>query len=238
VENSWAREMDMERFLMENLRSRVSRRVLAEQHLALTQQLVKDASSAETDGTRVGIVDTAASAEEMAQESVESARRMTAERLRMDVEDLSMVRVCMPEKTDEVRFACIPGHVKYVLHEVLCNSLRFTVQKYTGKTVLPEVVVTVVEGEKDVVFRVSDQAGGFENTVGGVMRSGRVPTMMERSYDAGTDGLGLGLMMGRVYAEYWDGRLMVESLPGWGSDVYIKLGRLGNRMENLGGSKV
>jgi signal transduction histidine kinase len=40
-------------------------------------------------------------------------------------------------------------------------------------------------------------------------------------------GLGYGLPLGRAYAEYFGGGIAVQSLWGWGTDVYVKLNGLG-----------
>ena len=40
-------------------------------------------------------------------------------------------------------------------------------------------------------------------------------------------GLGYGLPLGRAYAEYFGGGLSVQSLSGWGADVYLRLRGLG-----------
>lgn len=41
-------------------------------------------------------------------------------------------------------------------------------------------------------------------------------------------GLGYGLPLGRAYAEYFGGGIAVQSLYGWGCDVYLRLKGLGN----------
>ncbi|KAK6430131.1 hypothetical protein LTR95_013721 [Oleoguttula sp. CCFEE 5521] len=47
-------------------------------------------------------------------------------------------------------------------------------------------------------------------------------------------GLGYGLPLGRAYAEYFGGGIAVQSLFGWGTDVYLSLRGVGSReMDNL-----
>lgn len=41
-------------------------------------------------------------------------------------------------------------------------------------------------------------------------------------------GLGYGLPLGRAYAEYFGGGIAVQSMHGWGTDVYLSLKGLGN----------
>ncbi len=45
--------------------------------------------------------------------------------------------------------------------------------------------------------------------------------------------LGLGLAMCKVYADYWNGDLVMHSLNGYGTDTYLKLGKLGHTQDKL-----
>lgn len=52
--------------------------------------------------------------------------------------------------------------------------------------------------------------------------------------DLGQVHLGMGLPMSRIYAEYWGGELQVQTMEGYGTDVYVRIPRLGTKAENLG----
>lgn len=45
--------------------------------------------------------------------------------------------------------------------------------------------------------------------------------------------LGMGLPLSKVYAEYWDGRIDLQSLEGYGCDAFLRISRLGNQSERL-----
>jgi pyruvate dehydrogenase kinase 2/3/4 len=45
--------------------------------------------------------------------------------------------------------------------------------------------------------------------------------------------LGIGLPMCRVFAEYWAGSLELQSLEGYGTDVFLHIPKLGNKNEQL-----
>ncbi|KAF4712165.1 hypothetical protein FOZ62_017489 [Perkinsus olseni] len=51
-------------------------------------------------------------------------------------------------------------------------------------------------------------------------------------------GYGFGLPLSRLYAKYFGGDLHVQSLYGYGTDVYVNLNHLGNKreMDSLTGS--
>jgi hypothetical protein len=152
-------------------------------------------------------------------------------------------------------FACIPDHVEYALHELLRNSMRATLQKRQAaveadpslaRTPLPPIRVTVAEGPADLIFRVSDQGGGINSNdcarlwhfgSDGFRAFETVPELAGKVGEEATRPkvrLGIGLLMARVYAEYWGGGLDLQSMPGWGVDAHLRVSKLGNRLENLG----
>ena len=45
--------------------------------------------------------------------------------------------------------------------------------------------------------------------------------------------LGIGLPMARVYAEYWGGSLQQTTMEGYGTDMFLHIEKLGNRLEQL-----
>ncbi len=51
-------------------------------------------------------------------------------------------------------------------------------------------------------------------------------------------GLGYGLPLGRAYAEYFGGGIAVQSLWGWGTDVYLSLRGVGRMESNDDGPKI
>ena len=51
-------------------------------------------------------------------------------------------------------------------------------------------------------------------------------------------GLGYGLPLGRAYAEYFGGGIAVQSLWGWGTDVYLSLRGVGRMESNDEGPKI
>jgi hypothetical protein len=167
---------DAERFLMEALRSRVSRRVLAEQHVALTEQLKGKIPS-----TRIGLVDTRCRARDLLHNIMKSNSVVVKGQL-------------------DCEFVSIPKHAELAIGQAIANATQRTDQ----------AEVTVAEGASDVVFRVSDKAGGVAE-----------------------EELGQKLLLARVYTEYWGGAVRWMSLPGWGTDVYLQICKRGTRFENI-----
>jgi hypothetical protein len=145
----------------------------------------------------------------------------------------------------------ISAHVEYMLTEILGNALRFTYLRRQRCNDDHAVIVTVAEGESDLVFRISDRAGGIPEYVkdptqvvmGISSTSSALPSshpcdsmMVDRqSAKPIAPHLGIGLLMARVYAEYWGGDIAWKGLNGWGTDVYIRLGSRGTRYESVSG---
>lgn len=63
----------------------------------------------------------------------------------------------------------------------------------------------------------TDQAGGTSQVTDGIqaITNGGNPSSIA--------GLGYGLPLGRAYAEYFGGHIAVQSMHGWGTDVYLSL---------------
>ncbi|KAG1248279.1 hypothetical protein G6F68_013856 [Rhizopus microsporus] len=40
--------------------------------------------------------------------------------------------------------------------------------------------------------------------------------------------------MSKIYAEYWGGELQMITMDGYGTDVYVRIPKLGTSIENLG----
>lgn len=45
--------------------------------------------------------------------------------------------------------------------------------------------------------------------------------------------IGIGLPMSNIYARYFGGSLELVSLDGWGTDVYVRLPKLGTNLEGI-----
>lgn len=78
---------------------------------------------------------------------------------------------------------------------------------YSFTTFGDEDLLDLSNGNVDALNAISGAAGGAESS--------------------SLAGLGYGLPLGRAYAEHFGGSIMVQSLWGWGTDVYLKLRGLG-----------
>ncbi|KAF9966200.1 hypothetical protein BGZ70_003013 [Mortierella alpina] len=151
----------VDQFMNKMLRSRISRRVLAEQHISLTANY-NSPNHMMTDRGFIGIIYTHCNPREI----VERTALLAAETCRQALGGGGAIRppkVILDGNLD-AEFSYIPDHIEYILYELLKNSMRFvmlngTRDKRTNE--LPPIHITVCEGTHDIVFRVSDKGGGI-----------------------------------------------------------------------------
>ncbi|KAG0768121.1 hypothetical protein G6F57_005262 [Rhizopus arrhizus] len=247
---------NLDLFLNRTLRSRISRRVLAEQHLTLTKAC--EDQWGHGDGY-VGIIFVHCSAQQM----IKRVKGLVYQHIQTyHKKETNSQKLLPPEievtihpngQDNEFVFAYVPEQLEYILYELLDNAVRFTMKKYSH-TNYPPIKVTVSANDSNVYFRVSDQGGGitrnrYERIWSYQARAKvgdfnafkaveKIPvTINERANQAsqmGSHRLGIGLTMSKIYAEYWGGELQMITMDGYGTDVYVRIPKLGTSIENLG----
>lgn len=98
-----------------------------------------------------------------------------------------------------------------------------------GPEILPNIwsySFTTMSEDEDV------PGGGTSNSSGSISTSSvsiDALNVISNSSNGGSSiaGLGYGLPLGRAYAEYFGGGVAVQSLYGWGTDVYLRLKGVG-----------
>ncbi|OZJ05459.1 hypothetical protein BZG36_01668 [Bifiguratus adelaidae] len=241
----------VEKFMNTMLRSRISRRVIAEQHLALTQNH-HDPSWG--DGhVHIGVVFTRCSTQETISKCVRLAQSHVSKRFAL-TSDAPRVDV---DGHPDTHFTYIPDHIEYIIYEILKNSMQHTIYCHRNAE-YPPIRVTVCSGPTSLIFRVSDQGGGippeiYENlwaytahkpgSPSRFANLSKVPEMAANMAEHEKGGImkeaedvdfGIGLPMSRAYAEYWGGGINILTMEGYGTDAYVRIPKLGNVIENLG----
>lgn len=149
----------------------------------------------------------------------------------------------------DVALTYVPGHLMYMLTEILKNSSRATVEEHSRRNVkgqLPPIRVLIVDGATDVTIRISDEGGGIkrknlDQVWSYLHTTAKSPPLLggeDRGHGSGSNvaplaGFGVGLPLSRLYARYFGGDLAIKSLEGFGTDVYLHVSRLGHDCENL-----
>ncbi|CAN6629603.1 [Pyruvate dehydrogenase (acetyl-transferring)] kinase 2, mitochondrial [Trichomonascus vanleenenianus] len=268
----------LDQFMAKVLCSRISRRVIAEQHLALTQAYNRGARNASTDPSYIGEVFLQCSAKQTIEDGAEHAKTL----IRELYPDAEMPKIEIEGHVDTT-FPYIKSHLDYIIGEIMRNSIEATVAQQVKHKYYkhpPPIVVSISNTPQNVLFRISDQGGGVPEDVlphiwsfaHGPRKEARlqnfqkVPTFAGLPNEVGTYAernveavdyhpppsnrvvrsslsslaarnpqlkLGMGLPLSRIYAEYWDGALELQSLEGYGTDVFLRISRLGNQNEKL-----
>ncbi|KAG9218918.1 hypothetical protein CCMSSC00406_0000968 [Pleurotus cornucopiae] len=153
----------LDSFMRRMLISRVSRRVLAEHHLALSD-VYSGRTKEATGEPHVGIIFTGLDVKR----SIEKCSRLLRERpfgFEDDIDTPDPHNRKWPEVMIEghldTKFSYIKEHLEYIILELLKNSMRATALKYIDSPEFPPILATVVGGDKHVGIRISDQGGGL-----------------------------------------------------------------------------
>ena len=155
---------DMDQFVQTMLRARISRRVIAEQHLALTETFnspwhVPQPSS---ENEFVGEVLLRCNAKEI----IERCGKFTQDICRAAGGPNALVPEINIQGHTNATFPYVLSHLEYVVGELLRNSVQAVMEKYrdTGKTP-PPIDVLICEAPQNVVIRISDQGGGIPRDI-------------------------------------------------------------------------
>lgn len=148
---------------MLNYCQRISRRVIAEQHLALTETFnspwhFPDAKNT-TDSEFIGEVFLKCNAKEVVERCGKEVQKLARSAYGPDV----MLPDIKLSGHQDVTFPYILSHLEYIIGELLRNSIQAVVehQGQTPGAKPPPIEVTISEAPQHVFIRVSDQGGGI-----------------------------------------------------------------------------
>ncbi|KAI9863619.1 MAG: hypothetical protein M1813_003642 [Trichoglossum hirsutum] len=152
---------DIDRFMNTILRARISRRVIAEQHLALTETFNSPWHFADAkfqpDADFIGEVFLRCSAREVIQRCGKLCQDLAREAYGAD----APIPEIILEGHLEATFPYILSHLEYIVGELLRNSIQAVVERYRDLTdPPPPIEVLICEAPQHVIIRISDQGGG------------------------------------------------------------------------------
>ncbi|KAG0182265.1 hypothetical protein DFQ28_007226, partial [Apophysomyces sp. BC1034] len=233
----------LDRFMNGTLRSRISRRVITEQHLVLSQYKHGTAIDPSADQTRhMPTVFSRCSAHDVVG-TCSALAQANARQTHRQGQEWVPPQVHISSQDDDIRFTYVSEHIEYIIYQILSNSIRHTIAAHPSH--YPPVEVTICSNQADVFFRISDKGGGMSNDIHRHLWSyGRRPHSLFGNFRDISQlaakpsehlnvPLGIGLPMSRVYAEYWGGEINVVTMDGCGTDAYVRIPMLGTQNENL-----
>lgn len=241
---------EVTRFLDEHLRARIGTRLIAEQHIALHVSSQPHSESADNDhyqgSSYVGVIDTALKPATI----IDSCGAFVSEicELKYGVRPTWII-----DGNKDMRIAHIPVHLEYIVTELLKNAFRAIIE--SGQEKEPVIITIAAEpcevngfntsmSSPGVTIRFRDRGGGIPADIVKDIWNYSFSTFSEHeregngnmhalnvisSSNGGSSiaGLGYGLPLGRAYAEHFGGGIELQSLFGWGCDVYLRLRGLG-----------
>lgn len=153
----------MDAFVNGMLRARISRRVIAEQHLALTEFYLSPSHSPHpsSENDLVGEVLLRCNAKDIIRACGEFAQRICRDSVR---------GVAVPEINIRghvsATFPYVLSHLEYIIGELLRNSIQATMDHHKGSSgPPPPIEVLICEAPQQVVIRISDQGGGIPRDI-------------------------------------------------------------------------
>jgi pyruvate dehydrogenase kinase 2/3/4 len=157
---------EMDRFMNTLLRSRISRRVIAEQHLALTETFnapwhFPDATP-QSEPDFVGEVFLRCNAKKVIESCGVLAQQLTRE---ANGPETAVPEILIEGHLDAT-FPYILSHLEYVIGELLRNSVQAVAEMYSkSPSPPPPVKVLICEAPQSVIIRISDQGGGVPTEI-------------------------------------------------------------------------
>jgi Mitochondrial branched-chain alpha-ketoacid dehydrogenase kinase/Histidine kinase-, DNA gyrase B-, and HSP90-like ATPase len=206
---------DSSRVLDSHLRARIGNRLLAEHHIALTHPIGPNFQGAvQTDCNPWHIV--------------RSAAQFVTDICELKYGVHPQVQI---DQGDNITFPYIPVHLEYIFTEVLKNAFRAVIENQALKY---PILVTVIRTGQGALVRIRDRGGGIAPSVLDNVFGFAFSTFDEGEGDgfstlntppgaSSIAGLGYGLPLSRAYAEFFGGKLDIQSYDGWGTDVYITI---------------
>lgn len=161
---------ELDQFMNTILRSRISRRVIAEQHLALTETFHShwfSPGAKLSEGEFIGEV------------FIKCIAKDVIEHCAKAIQDLARSANPPGTKIPEIRvsghldasFPYILSHLEYIVGELLRNSVQAVIEKHRRRSrdpaaeQPPPIDVTLCEAQQHVIIRISDQGGGIPHDI-------------------------------------------------------------------------
>jgi len=154
----------MDQFVQAMLRARISRRVIAEQHLALTETFnspwhVPQPSS---ENEFVGEVLLRTNAKDL----IERCGKITQDICKSSAGPDPLVPEIKIQGHLGATFPYVLSHLEYIIGELLRNSVQAVMAKYKDpRKPPPPIEVLICEAPQHVVIRISDQGGGIPREI-------------------------------------------------------------------------
>ncbi|XP_071104053.1 pyruvate dehydrogenase (acetyl-transferring) kinase isozyme 2, mitochondrial-like isoform X2 [Haliotis cracherodii] len=205
----------LDRFYM----SRISIRMLINQHtLLFGSQLANP--------RHIGCIDPSCNVLDVVKDAYENAQFLCDQYYLISPE-VEIVTKNPLEKESTINMVYVPSHLYHMLFELFKNAMRAVVEHSPSDGEVPKLSVMISKGSEDLTIRLSDVGGGVPRSKVDQLFQYMYSTapQPDRSGDGSAPlaGYGYGLPLSRLYARYFQGDLVLNSVEGYGTDAVIYL---------------
>ncbi|KAK6204521.1 branched-chain alpha-ketoacid dehydrogenase kinase [Scheffersomyces amazonensis] len=170
---------ELDQFMSTMIRSRISRRVIVEEHLSLSENYRSNPYDTKPPHYLGEIFQNCNAADHF---------RIVADVIKSSMIDIYPDINKMPDLEIEgdlsTSFPFMVPHLHYLLGEILRNSFEATIKTHGPKTSkkLPPITVTIINLKREVTFRISDRGGGISHDqLKGIWSFGKNPELARKS---------------------------------------------------------
>ncbi|OLY79516.1 [3-methyl-2-oxobutanoate dehydrogenase [lipoamide]] kinase, mitochondrial [Smittium mucronatum] len=237
-------------FLDDLIMSRIGLRVIGEHQVALSEQFYEQEAASTPDSIDmnwIGNIHTKLDVSKIIQQVCLHVQNLC---------ELHYGQTCdfIIENELETHFCYIPSHLEYMFQEILKNSFRATVEHeikngpiiLNGESIAP-IHISITSNEDSICIRFRDRGGGIPSKSLSKIFNYSYSTYYSPESDDGLNsniimqtstggpiaGLGFGIPMTKVYAQYFGGSLDLVSIDDYGCDVFLKLPNISHNLGNI-----
>ena len=186
-------QKDLDEFMSSMLRSRISRRVIMNQHVSMTKAFTTSHSSTDEEHQKPPDYVGEAFQYCSAHEHLKISYNMTVAFLQSLYPGMKMPELIITG--EDFKFQFMTNHLDYIFTEILRNSLRSTIRKFVevnnitdfssmSNLAPPPVFVEVTNTKTEMTFKFSDQGGGVPlDKIDSIWSFGKNPEMARKYLD-------------------------------------------------------
>jgi pyruvate dehydrogenase kinase 2/3/4 len=221
-------EQNIQYFLDRFLMSRISIRMIINQHLILFNEDHESHRHLE----QIGSIDLNCDVKDILQDAYDNAKFLS-DQYYLCSPEIEFEEHNIVEKGKKVELVYVPSHLYHIAFELYKNAMRAVIEFHgDGARDFPKLKTLIVKGKEDISIRITDFGGGLSYR--GVSQIWKYmystaprPSISSDVYSTQSSaplaGYGYGLPLSRLYARYFNGDLTISSVDGLTTDAYIYL---------------
>lgn len=219
-------EQNIQYFLDRFLMSRISIRMLINQHLLMFAEKKPEHPF------QVGAIDTMCNVNDVLEDAYNNAKFL-CDQYYLCSPDIKLESRNTVDKDKPVDLVYVPSHLYHMAFELFKNAMRAIIEYHgSAAKTYPAIETLVVKGKEDITIRITDYGGGIPVAKIPLVfkymyTTAPKPVIESDIYTHGTNaplaGYGYGLPLSRLYARYFNGDLQLSSIDGYSTAALIYL---------------